>query len=310
MHVLHVVARKTGFYANAAVLAQVESLKKYISVDLYVYNASSLNNYFLSALTLKKHIRDNKYDLIHAHFSRSAFLCLLVSGRVPVIVSYMGTDVLGENLINRYMRQYVSKHAVYQIVKSKEMGNFFSGDTSLSIIPNGVSFERFKPIDKIYARDILGLSQVKMYILFAADPMRKEKNYELAKSAVKILKSDSKQEVELLTLYNQPHERVCSFMNASDVVLLTSIFEGSPNIIKEAMACNCPIVSTDVGDVREHIEGVKGCYIAEFCPNNVAAKITKAFSNCEKTDGREKIRHLDIDKIAVKIIEIYKRIIN
>ena len=92
--------------------------------------------------------------------------------------------------------------------------------------------------------------------------------------------------------------------------MLTSLWEGSPNVIKEAMACNIPIVSTDVGDVREVIGNTEGCYITSFEPEYIAEKIELALQFGKRTDGRENIKHLESSLIARKIIDLYKKIVD
>ena len=99
------------------------------------------------------------------------------------------------------------------------------------------------------------------------------------------------------------------YFNASDLVLLTSFWEGSPNVIKEAMACNVPIVSTDVGDVKEVIGKTEGCYITSFDPEDVAEKIKLALKFGKRTTGIEDIKHLESSLIAKKIIKIYKSVL-
>ncbi len=101
------------------------------------------------------------------------------------------------------------------------------------------------------------------------------------------------------------------YLNATDVLLLTSKWEGSPNVIKEAMACNCPIVSTNVGDVKWLLDGVEGCFITTNDPRDVADKINKALNFKSKTKGRDKLFRLGFDSehIAKKIIKVYEELI-
>jgi teichuronic acid biosynthesis glycosyltransferase TuaC len=94
------------------------------------------------------------------------------------------------------------------------------------------------------------------------------------------------------------------------VVLLTSLWEGSPNVIKEAMACNTPIVSTDVGDVKEIIGKTEGCFITSFDPEDVSDKIKKALEFGKRTTGREDIKHLESGVVAKRIIAIYKNVLD
>jgi glycosyltransferase involved in cell wall biosynthesis len=122
-------------------------------------------------------------------------------------------------------------------------------------------------------------------------------------------------EVELLTVYNIQHDEVPDYISAADTVLLTSLFEGSPNVIKEAMACNRPIVSTRVGDVEDVIGNTAGCYLSDFIKEDLALCIEKAFDFSEEhkhTNGRERIKKqgLDINSTAEKLLKNYEAILN
>jgi glycosyltransferase involved in cell wall biosynthesis len=91
--------------------------------------------------------------------------------------------------------------------------------------------------------------------------------------------------------------------------------EGSPNVIKEAMACNCPIVATDVGDIRWVLGETEGCYISSFDTKEFADKIRLALKYSEtvgRTNGMKRIQELGLDSetIAKRIIDIYKKALN
>jgi glycosyltransferase involved in cell wall biosynthesis len=149
----------------------------------------------------------------------------------------------------------------------------------------------------------------KKYIIFVSDPSRKEKNFELAKKAIHLLQK--KVNVELFVVFNEnglSAETICNYMNATDALLMTSNYEGSPNVVKEAMACNCPIVSTDVGDVSTVIGATNGCFITENTPEDIALKLEEAI-NFGKTNGRENIGYLDSIKVAHQISCLYKQVI-
>jgi glycosyltransferase involved in cell wall biosynthesis len=155
------------------------------------------------------------------------------------------------------------------------------------------------------SRAKLGFASDKYYLIWVSNPNRPEKNYKFAEEAVKLL---NREDIELVPVYNTPNELLPFYYNAADVLLLTSLWEGSPNVIKEAMACNCPIVSTDVGDVAQLIDGVDGCYLADFDPNDFRQRIELALDFGHRTSGRKRIVELGIysEAIAKKIIELYK----
>ena len=101
-------------------------------------------------------------------------------------------------------------------------------------------------------------------------------------------------------------EKVAVLLSASDLMLLPSLSEGSPQIVKEAMACNCPIVATDVGDIKEILGDTEGCYITKFDPIDLAEKITLALNFGKRTNGRVRMENYDNKVIADKIFNIYK----
>ena len=115
--------------------------------------------------------------------------------------------------------------------------------------------------------------------------------------------------IELKYLNNVPFDRMVYYYNSSDVVLLTSLWEGSPNVIKEAMACNIPIVSLNIGDVNEIIKHTEGCYLAKKDPNDISIKIENALKFGKRTSGRSDIKHLSSEIISIKITDLYKSII-
>jgi glycosyltransferase involved in cell wall biosynthesis len=144
------------------------------------------------------------------------------------------------------------------------------------------------------------------YILFSGSFDNRVKNAPLAQAAVERLEDTS-----LIELKGYSRQQVARMMNAADALLMTSFTEGSPQVIKEAMACGCPIVSVDVGDVKEITAGVEGCFIAERSPESIALNLKRAIDFGKKTEGRKVIveRGLTNDVIANKLIEIYKSII-
>ena len=151
----------------------------------------------------------------------------------------------------------------------------------------------------------MGLSTQKKYILFSAAFNNTIKNYPLAKAALDRMGNSN---IELLELKNFTRKEVAVLLNAADLALMTSFSEGSPQFVKEAMACNLPIVSVDVGDVKELLGDTEGTYICSYDSRDVADKIKQALNFAKRTNGREKIQHLDSRVIAEEIIAVYKSI--
>ncbi|MCI0818026.1 MAG: glycosyltransferase, partial [Chloroflexi bacterium] len=110
-------------------------------------------------------------------------------------------------------------------------------------------------------------------------------------------------------LSGQPHTVVPTYMNAADVLLLTSDAEGSPMVVKEAMACNVPVVSTAVGDVAEVIGGTEGCHITSQDPAEVVEKLKAALAFGRRTNGREAVKRMELDEISRRIVAVYEEAI-
>jgi glycosyltransferase involved in cell wall biosynthesis len=221
----------------------------------------------------------------------------------------MGSDVHGRKYIRKINQFMASGVWNKTIIKSKRMKTSLNCSKA-EVIPNGVDMGLFKPIDKIESRHKTGFSIDKKIIVFIADPDRDEKNFELAKSSVAYYNRENPTNQAELCIVNQiEHQQVPVYINASDVVILTSKWEGSPNIIKEAMACNVPIVSTDVGDVKEIIGATEGCFVCKADYKEIGSAISRALK-FDRTEGRIHITHLDSREISSKLVEIYKKLIN
>ena len=300
---------------SVLILNQAESLKK-IGVEIIEFSVKGKGflGYFSNVFKIKKSIRENKIDIIHAHYGYCGIISYLAKGRKKVVLSLMGSDIIKsknknfiKNLRNEFLRKVTKFLCTYLIdeviVKSESMLCFLPKNKTFHIIPNGVNLSKFHVIDKTKARDFLGLNQTKKIILFAADSSRIEKNFELAQAALNLLKN--KEQVELVQVSGIKQYTLNLYYNAADVLILTSFYEGSPNVIKEGLACNKVIVSTNVGDVGTNMRGVENCFISEFDPKDVAKKLEIALTK-EHSNGRVKILNdLDEESIARKIKNIY-----
>ena len=256
-------------------------------------------------LPLRKYIKESNPDIIHAHFSLSAYAATLTFSRKPLVVSLMGSDIQVKGLWAMVLKIFQKLFWKKIIVKSDYMAAK-TGLKDIAVIPNGVDLQKFRIIPKEKAQEKLGLDPAKRYIIFVSDPARYEKNFGLLEQAHKLL---GMADVELVVVNNVDHQLIPFYMNAADVLGLPSRWEGSPNVVKEAMGCNLPIVSTNVGDVREIMGETEGCFIAGTDPGDFAEKLRLALGFNSRTNGRSKVIHLDELKIAEEIIGLYKEIL-
>ena len=149
------------------------------------------------------------------------------------------------------------------------------------------------------------------HVLFAGAFNNAVKDPELAKAAINELAIEGVK-VELIELKGYNRDQVNALMYNCDALLMTSKTEGSPQVIKEAMACGCPIVSVDVGDVAERVSGVEGCYIVPTRePKDIAEALRKAIAFEGKTNGRERILEMGLsnEQVAERLIAIYQSLV-
>lgn len=307
MKILFVSSGNTTGGISTIVKSQGKSLEKKDSyVEYFTINSNGFYGYTISIFKLRRYLKDKNPNIIHAHYSLSAFVASLATSK-PLVVSLMGSDVKEKKWNNLIIKLFNYIFWDICIVKSDDLKKSL-GIKNAIVIPNGVDVEKFTPMDKEEAVLKLGWEFDKKNILFPANPKRKEKNFSLAQKAIKLLGIDN---YAFHYLDNVDNNIMPLYFNASDILLLTSLWEGSPNVIKEAMACNCPIVSTEVGDVKWVLGDTEGCYLTSFKPEDMAKKITLALDFAKKTNGRKRIIELGLDSetVAKNIIEIYKEVL-
>jgi teichuronic acid biosynthesis glycosyltransferase TuaC len=283
---------------------------KGVSVDIFTITGKGIRGYLKSLKALQARLRKRSYDFIHAHYGLSGLLAGL-QRRVPVLITLHGSDV-NQPLIRIFSRiaSFLARKVI--VVSEKMKALLRSRTTEVKVIACGVNMSLFSPMDKQQARkkleaaNKLKFEKGKNYVLFSSSFDMEVKNPALAREAVRSLRDT----YELIELKGYTREEVALLMNSVDVALMTSKTEGSPQFIKEAMACSCPVVSTDVGDVRQIINNTEGCYISESTVDDVRQKVKKA-TPFRQTNGREKIP-TDYSKETVSslIVEEYKSLVD
>jgi teichuronic acid biosynthesis glycosyltransferase TuaC len=236
----------------------------------------------------------------------------------PLLVQYWGSDLLGSRA-ERPLRRFTihlgvlaSRRAALRasgvIVVSENLRAALPSGAAhgnVWVLASGIDLDRFQPLDQDECRSRLGWTSGSKHVLFPASPRRAEKRYPLAQAAVQLLRAKGFQ-VELHALDGVAHTDVPTWMNASDVVLLTSTHEGSPNVVKEALACNVPVVAVDVGDVRERLANVQGCYIARATDKDLSEKLGLVLSTGGRTDGRAALAEISLERTAQRLLDIYR----
>lgn len=282
-----------------------------VETDIFFINGreKGKKEYFLSIVRLRKHLKRNKYDIIHCHHSFSALIYML-TGRFfnrKNILSYQNPPKYEGGKI-----QFLLLYTIFDriIIKSLTNENKFK---KVIYLPNGVDTHFFQPYDKTESKKILNLDEKNKYIVFLDSyNLRIQKRVDRFNETIKILKEKYLlKNIESIILNNVERNLMPRYFASSEVHLLTSDFEGSPNSVKESLSCNIPVVSTPVGNVKEIIHNIKGCYISKtFDPEELAYLCYSALQ-IETFNGREIFlsKKLDIETVAQKLLSIYKSII-
>lgn len=313
-------SEKPGSMAPGA--RQIRSIQQ-AGVDTQIVDMRGIPKLkYLQALPrIRRIIHD--VDLIHAHYGYCGWLALLgrkISMRsIPVVMSFMGDDLLGTTKshagdverLSRIQASWNARMAAWYdqvIVKSQQMADLIAPAKS-HVVSNGIDVNVFRPADRAVCCKQLCLSPDKRRVLFPGDPENVGKGYVLACESVKAAQRIMGTELELLPLWGVKPDDVPHFMNACDVMLMTSFTEGSPNVIKEGLACNMKIVSVPVGDVREMLDGVRGCQCTSSRnPEEIGRAVAAQLLNEDHSNGREVIlaRGLSLENVAQRIIAIYE----
>lgn len=289
------------------VIEQVEALRASgLECVVFLVKGKGVLGYLKQLKPLKDKIKDCRPDVIHAHFGLCGLLANL-QRIVPVITTYHGSDINDKRALP--FSKWAMRLSVWNVFVSRKTLEIARPKKKYSLLPCGIDFSELQQTEKCEARQRMKLDANKHYILFAGAFDNAVKNAPLAKEAVALLNDDN---LELLELKGYSRKEVNLLLCAVDAFLMTSFTEGSPQVIKEALACGCPIVSVDVGDVKERIDSVEGCLVAETRePNELANLLKKALSFDGKTKGRDKILAdgLDNRQVAEKLLVIYERAI-
>lgn len=303
MKILIVCSKNSG-RISPFVSDQVDALLQAgVNCEYFTIESKGWRGYLKSRKPLLDKIRQFKPDLLHAHFGLSGFLANL-QFKIPVVTTFHGCDInkLSLRLLS-YYPLLLSKFCIFVSASQAAKVSFFKYKSQ--VVPCGIDFGTFYPIDKKLARNKLNWDQTKKIVLFSSKFDRPEKNATLAFEVMKLLPA----EYELVELYGYSREEVNLVMNAVDVGLLTSIREGSPMFFKELMACGKPIVTTNVGDAVEQLSDTSGSYIVAYDAVAISEAILQALDLEEVTYSPEKLKAVDNKFIASILISIYNKLL-
>jgi len=314
MKVLHITnLYPTNSYPTYGIFVydQIESLRPYGEQSYYFINAKEkgLVAYLRAIFELRSLIKT--VDIIHCHHQFSVLPLLLYFTKKPIILSVLG-DIKKRNWVNK---------VVFHLVKNKCSSIIFknsvpdSANNKYILIPNGVNLSIFKPLSKTESRRKLNLNENDCLVLFVCNgsldnPIKRKDKFDKILSQLNQKSNDVK--YKELILSNVSRLDVPLYYNAANLMLMTSNHEGSPNAIKEAMACNLPIVSTPVGDVKKNIDGVENSFVANSHDDDELYELVQKINTEKRSDGLQKLIQLKLDStsVAEKLMDLYTKTID
>ena len=309
------IPRTTAFIRRQAEFVQ----RAGVNLEVFAFRGGKNPYKYVRAWArLRRMLRARAYDLIHAQFGQSGLLAF--PKRMPLVVTFRGSDVLGivRDRDGRYSRtgkilqrasRFVARHADAIILVSQHLAEYLQTRAPVHVIPSGIDFGLFRPIPKDEARRKLGLDPQEKLVLFVGRTNQARKRFTLAKHAFELL--NARTPARLVVAWNVQHEQIPLYMNACDVLVFTSMQEGSPNVVKEALACNLPVVSVKVGDVPDRLRDVAGCELCEDDqPATIAAALERVLSRGGRVDGVSAVRHLDENMLTAKVLSVYQSVLS
>lgn len=241
------------------------------------------------------------FDVVHVHYGLIGPVALAQPIR-PVVLTLWGSDLMADNRVLRNISRSSARWADATVVPSETMECRLGSPCHR--VPWGVDTDMFRPIEQERARDHLGWPQDETIALFPYSEDREVKDFPRARQVVE----RASPSVQLRTMEGIPYEQVPYHMNAADVVLVTSRRESGPMVVKEAAACNVPVVSTAVGWVPETLTGVTNSYVCES-DEELVAGLESVIQSGERSDGQSTIAGQSLDASAENLIEVYQSVL-
>ena len=304
------------------IVRQVEFLRR-AGVEIEVFSfrgAKNPLNYLRAWCRVQKKLWRGTYDIVHAQWGQS--VPTVLPTRRPLVVTFRGGEgegIVGDHgryrgkytlsgFVLRLVSAFAARRADELVVVSSHMRSYVP-KRCVHVIPSGLDLSRLPLLSTEAARRQLGLPLSKRLVLFVGNPAEARKRYDLAREVVARL--DKTLEAELVVAWGVPHDHVPIYMNACDALLFVSMYEGSPNVVKEALACNLPVVSVQVGDVAERLEGVAGCRLCRSAePGELAKALADVLGENRRIEGRAAVLELDETLLAQKMAQVYRLAVN
>lgn len=283
-----------------------------IEIEYYAVVGKGVWGYLRNVRPLRKKIKACRPDIVHAHFGLSGLLATL-STRLPVVITcHNGETLTSRGNFFSSLGLLFARHTI--CVAQHIYDKLYVHPKNYTILPCGIDLENLPIVPKAKAQEEMGLPKDKINILFGGAFANERKNEPLAREAIALLTSNplTSKPINLIEMRGYNRHQVAMLLCGCDMLLLPTKSEGSPQVVKEAMACNCPVVATDVADVAHLLHGVKNSYATTFDPADIADKIQRVIDSGERSDGLYRIQALRLSnpEVAETIHNLYCQILH
>ena len=319
LRVLYVVPGSNDPIGMLFALQQIELLN-YLGVKVRTFRttpSSGLKMAWRSLRGLRAEVKSFRPDLVHAHYGSINGLMARLAWTGPLVVTFHGTDLnpgASGSMLGQIVRWLASNFTALTAVKtiavsSEVQSRLVWRKKRSTILPMGVNLDTFNEMDQEDSREFLGWPQNVPIVVFNEGNRPQIKGSDLAIATIDIVKNDVP-DVWFVRLNNELPENMPRIYNAADCLLLTSKYEGSPMVVKEALACGLPIVSTDVGDVSERTVNVTPGDVVDRTQVDLAAAVVRVLEQPKRSNGRSNVLGLSTMTIAESVLALYKSIVS
>lgn len=283
---------------------QVDALRQLdgLDVELFTFEPGGIN-YLTAARELRRRHARDRFDVVHAHHGLGGWTARALGRRAPLVVTFHGSDL--EHPVVGRLSQLLAHVAALPATASADLARRRlpgAGCTrAVGVLPTGIDLDRFHPIPREEARSALGLDPAGRYLLFPADPARPEKRHDRARELA------AAEGAELLTYDATPPERVPLYVNAAQAVVITSDREGFGLAVLEALACDVPVLSTDVGIAPLALAGIDGTLCAPFELERWRSAVRRHLEDANpRVSGRARASLFGRDRMAFRVFQAYR----